>query len=305
MNRTPGEKMEFDRSESVFKDRYGNVIPEERLFTTYRVELHRIIRNNFTAVDLSLLERSSTAAKAFVQQYQIWRSLFKRTYWTYYMSNYDATDVVFMAQNTKDFLDALSEKPGNVRTYWKRFYEFLSNKILKMKTGTSLLPLTENTDKLLAMDEERRLGLPLVSYTIYTPDVSTTGPGALIGYIVGNYNFSVMTTEVAKMQRFRPGFDVKEYVEKHRRAIAIRVGNDNNSLVFAETVPAKSLRRSDFELREQQKNRSDLYFLSADGQIILGLWERGSTEYGIWYYFWKNKQTAKLVSANLSHKFYI
>lgn len=96
---------------------------------------------------LKSFEQTATYAKLFVQKQALWEKFFERDFPVQYANNKG------MKEETREWLDGMSVRPGNPLTYWKRFYELLAQaKFLFDEWQKEPDPFT----------------LPLESYTMYS-----------------------------------------------------------------------------------------------------------------------------------------
>jgi len=123
MKRFETNEIVYDNVDFVFKYRNGTPIPAEKLFTQYSDPVMLIITGSFTFVQLGALGKSGKIAKDWIERKEIWRMLFKRDYPAIYARVTIPPNSSILDPEIQKDLDDISERPGNAKTYWKRYYE--------------------------------------------------------------------------------------------------------------------------------------------------------------------------------------
>jgi len=150
-------------------------------------DLYTVLKNA-SAATLAKFERSSKAARAFVQRYHMWRFVVQREYELQYGANYDKKDPTHMRPQMREFLDSWSMNKGDEGTYWKRFYEFLDKTLYTWIVGAELGGFTTSIERLRAFDVTSH-GRLVRSVTIFLPEIKAAEftPGLRIAMFALDY----------------------------------------------------------------------------------------------------------------------
>lgn len=108
---------------ALLVDINGLPIPFEVANREYRDQLSLIIEQALSPRLLGLLERSSKLSQNFVQSRLLWMKLFRKHFPVEYNHVTDKDGNMHPLIKLK--LDAISQNPEQIATYWKRYYEWL------------------------------------------------------------------------------------------------------------------------------------------------------------------------------------
>ena len=121
--------LRYDFQTNLIVDMEGNEIPERMLFDTLYKDITVKILSVLPYKALKAFSSTSKTAGAFVLKNKIWKFLVMRDYRQIYNEVFDnSIEYTKMKLYYTNKLDMISQKNGNVLTYWKRLYEWIVTK---------------------------------------------------------------------------------------------------------------------------------------------------------------------------------